>query len=526
MRLPLYSRILLWFLLNVTVIGAALGLVMRAQLHAGLDTFMGSLVSANLQAAGETMYQRLSSIPQSQWGEAVHNLESSYGVTASLMRGPAMPLAGTTLTLPESLKKEIQMRQDRRRPEGRGEGPQPPPPPRGRDDEPEAGPGEDPEFGPPPPPGRRDGNPDDSREGPPRQNRNRSQVIPSQYGKVFMRAGSPEQYWAVIMLPPPAGYAPRPPAPLLFVIATSSIFSGGLLFDIRPWLIGIGAALGVSAILWLPMVRGITGKVKETMNATEQMALGKFDVRVKENRSDELGRLAHAVNSMAQQLDGYVTGQRRFTGDIAHELCSPISRMQAALGILEVRATGEKERQYVETLSEELQHMGHLVQELLQFSKASLHRELVFHDLPLAGLVYDVTARESGGYPENSVIVEIDEDLTVKAEPELLSRALANVIRNALRYAGEDGPVTVAATSHDGLITITVSDHGPGVPPEALPKLFDAFFRPDTARNREQGGAGLGLAIVKSAIEACRGRISASNAEPRGLRIAMTLASA
>jgi two-component system sensor histidine kinase CpxA len=351
-------------------------------------------------------------------------------------------------------------------------------------------------------------------------------VIPSQYGKVFLRAGSPEQYWAVIMLPPPAGYAPRPPAPLLFVIATSSIFTGGLLFDIRPWLIGIGAALGVSAVLWLPMVRGITGKVKETMNATEQMAVGKFDVRVKENRGDELGRLAHAVNSMAQQLDGYVTGQRRFTGDIAHELCSPISRMQAALGILEVRATGEKERQYVETLNEELQHMSHLVQELLQFSKASLHRELVFRDLPLAGLVYDVTARESGGYPENSVIVDVDEDLTVKAEPELLARALANVIRNALRYAGEDGPVTVAAILHDGHITITVSDQGPGVPPEALPKLFDAFFRPDTARNREQGGAGLGLAIVKSSIEACRGKISASNGEPRGLRIAMTLPSA
>jgi two-component system sensor histidine kinase CpxA len=524
MRLPLYARILLCFLLNVTVIGLALGLVMRAQLREGLDSFMGSLVAAKLQAAGERMYQRLSALPQAEWESAVREVESGYGVTASLMRSPVTPLAGGRLTLPEPLKKEIQARLEHRRPQGPGGGPQPPPPPP-RD--PEGGPDDGPDDRPPPPPGfRRGEGPNDFREGPPRPERSGSSTLPSQYGKVFMRTGSPEKYWAVIMLPPPPAYVTRPREPLLFVIATPSILTGGLLFDLRPWLVGIGAALGVSALLWLPLVRGITGKVKETMYATEQMALGKFDTRVKENRSDELGRLAHAVNSMAQQLDGYVSGQRRFTGDIAHELCSPISRMQAAVGILEVRATGDRERRYVETLGDELQHMSHLVQELLQFSKASLHRELVFRTVPLRDLVNEVTAREATGYPEDSVRMEVDDSLTVRAEPELLSRALGNIVRNALRYAAQDGPVTVTAARHGEQILITVSDNGPGVPVEALPKLFDAFFRPDTARNREQGGAGLGLAIVKSCVEACRGRISAFNGSPRGLRLEILLPAA
>jgi len=197
--------------------------------------------------------------------------------------------------------------------------------------------------------------------------------------------------------------------------------------------------------------------------------------------------------------------------------------MQAALGILEVRATDDKQRQYVETLIDELQHMSHLVQELLQFSKASLHRDIVITTVPLADLAHEVAARESSGYPDDAVRVEIDDSLTVRAEPELLARALANVVRNALRYAADGGPVTIAAAPQNGHVTITISDHGPGVPPDALPKLFDAFFRPDTARTRDHGGAGLGLAIVKSATEACHGTVTARNREPNGLEVVLTL---
>ena len=507
MRLPLYARILLWFLLNVAVIGVALGLVMRAQLRHGLDSFVGSFISAKLQAEGERMYQQLSTTPQVQWDEVVREVEAAHGVKAELRRGPSDHLAGTKLALPESVTNDLILRS------ARGPGPQgnrpPPPPPRG--------------DGPPPGPQDEEGGPADFRDGPPRPERPAANLMPTQYGKLLARAGDPGQYWAIIMVPPPRGTSAGPRQPIVYIINTSSIFTGSLLFDVKPWLISIGAALGFSALLWLPLVRGITGKVKETMRATEQMAQGKFDVRIKENRGDELGRLAHAVNSMAQQLDGYVTGQRRFTGDIAHELCSPISRMQAALGILEIRASDDKQRHYIETLSDELQHMSHLVQELLQFSRASLHRELTITDVNLASLAHEVAARDSTGYPDDAVQIEIPDDLTARAEPELLARALGNVIRNALHYAGDAGSVTIAAASREGHIVITISDHGPGVPDAALPKLFDPFFRPDAERSRDHGGTGLGLAIVKSCIEACRGSVSAKNRELHGLEIELVL---
>lgn len=524
MRLPLYSRILLWFTLNVAVIGTALVLVMRWQLRHGLDTFMGSLVSAKLQTAGDQLNARLAATPPAEWDGILTEIEQSYGVAAELRHEAGGHIAGSRLELPETLTREINARREPRRPPRDAEGgppPRPGPPPDGGPDE----------FGRP----QRPGGPDAFGEGPPGEGprpgpgrgpgqrpRGQPPQTPSQFMKILVTGGEPERYWAAILLPPQSTTS-GPPRPLMYVIATRSIFAGGLLFDPQPWLIGVGAALVFSALLWLPLVRGITGKIKETMHATEQMAQGKFDARVKENRGDELGRLAAGVNRMAQQLDGYVTGQKRFTGDIAHELCSPISRMQAALGILEARVTDEKQQRHIATLNDELQHMSHLVQELLQFSKASLHRDVKICDVVLVDLAHGVAAREAQGYPDDAVQVHVPDDLRVRAEPELLARAMANVIRNALRYAGEAGPITLTGQAQGDKVVITISDQGPGVPPEALPKLFDAFYRPDADRGRDHGGAGLGLAIVKSSVEACGGTVSVRNRVPSGLEITLVM---
>ena len=98
-------------------------------------------------------------------------------------------------------------------------------------------------------------------------------------------------------------------------------------------------------------------------------------------------------------------------------------------------------------------------------------------------------------------------------------------MRNAVRYAASDGPITIlAAPFGDAQVKLTISDHGPGVPPGAIDRLFDPFFRPEAARTRETGGTGLGLAIVKSCVEACGGQVAVRNREPRGLELTFTLA--
>ena len=224
---------------------------------------------------------------------------------------------------------------------------------------------------------------------------------------------------------------------------------------------------------------------------------------------------------MAGRLGEYVTGQKRFLGDIAHELCSPLARMEMALGILDQRAD-PAQRDYVDDVREEVRAMSALVNELLSFSKAGLRtKDLELRAVPLAELCARVIAREAQGKAD--IIVNVGAALSVLADPDLLARALGNVLRNAVRYAGDAGPVTITATVRGADVLLTIADSGPGVPPETLHRLFDPFYRPETARTREGGGAGLGLAIVKSCVEACGGSVAVKNTQPCGLEVAMTL---
>ena len=169
--------------------------------------------------------------------------------------------------------------------------------------------------------------------------------------------------------------------------------------------------------------------------------------------------------------------------------------------------------------------MSTLVNELLSFSKASLAAgQIKLQVVPLAPAVARALEREKT--PGTQVESSVAEDLSVQAEPNLLERALANLLRNALKYAGEAGPIELEAHRAGAEILITISDHGPGVPGEALAQLFDPFYRVDVSRARETGGAGLGLAIVKTCIESCGGRVTCQNRLPHGLSVTLALPSA
>ena len=225
---------------------------------------------------------------------------------------------------------------------------------------------------------------------------------------------------------------------------------------------------------------------------------------------------------MSRRLQGFVDGQQRFLGDIAHELCSPIARMQLAIGVLEQRATDEQKPR-VGDVREELQHMADMVNELLSFSKASLQPGSAnMAIIVLAPLLHEVAEREFGSR-DAEIGLEQSDGLAVMADRDLLSRAIGNLLRNAMRYAGESEAISLdASQAGAGKINITVRDFGPGVPEEDLPYLLDPFFRPDKARTRERGGTGLGLAIVKSCIEACGGSVSYQNVDP-GFEVTLTL---
>jgi len=107
--------------------------------------------------------------------------------------------------------------------------------------------------------------------------------------------------------------------------------------------------------------------------------------------------------------------------------------------------------------------------------------------------------------------------------PDYLMRAISNLLRNAIRYAGDRGPVTVSARRDRDEISIAVSDHGPGLPEDEIDRVFTPFYRLETSRNRDAGGAGLGLAIVRSCVEACKGSVRCRNLAPSGLEVEIRL---
>jgi two-component system sensor histidine kinase CpxA len=264
----------------------------------------------------------------------------------------------------------------------------------------------------------------------------------------------------------------------------------------------------------MPFVRGITGFLRSLNFAAGRIAQGHFDERIHKLRQDELGELAGSVNVMAARLGDYVREQKRITADVAHELCSPIARMQMALGVVEQRGTPEQAA-YLHKLDRELQHMAGLVEEVLAFSKAeTLPARETAEEIPLRQLLQAVIAREA---PDGNVPLEVA-DLRLHSLRAALDRAVGNVLRNAIRYASE---AEIRAGPENGSVVIRVLDRGPGVPEAALQHLFEPFYRPEAARTRASGGSGLGLAITRRCIEACGGTVEAENRGGGGLVVTL-----
>jgi len=492
-RFPLSAKILLWFFANLLLIGVAAYAFIEFEFHLGPESLLGGRAGRRVDALADLVGGDLNAEPPSQWTNVLARAGNLYGLHLLLTTPEGRRLAGEEIS---PLPGEVLARLYRPRPP-RPPGAEPPLPPPPREDDqpppPPDRPGPGPNGGPPEPPGR----PHDRR---------------------MIHTDHPNRYWLLIPLDAPGPQA-GPPVPATLIAVSESIGLGGLVLDITPWLAAAGGIVLFSVLFWLPLVSGITRSIREMTGATARMAEGRFDSRVRESRGDELGLLARSINQMAGRLAGFVQGQKRFLGDIAHELCSPLSRAQMALGILEQQIGPGS----LDDLREEIQQMSSLVNELLSFSKASLAAgRIKLESLPLQAAIVRAIERENLSGP--AVQSRVAEDLQVMAEPDLLCRAISNLLRNAVKYAGAAGPVEADAERVGGDVILTISDLGPGVPAEALAQIFDPFYRVDVSRARETGGAGLGLAIVKTCVESCGGRVTCHNREPHGLSVVITLA--
>jgi two-component system sensor histidine kinase CpxA len=279
-------------------------------------------------------------------------------------------------------------------------------------------------------------------------------------------------------------------------------------------------AAGVLLCYWLALY--LTSPVRKLEKAVERFGRGDLSARVGSNRGDELGQLARTFDRMAERTQTLLTAERRLLLDISHELRSPLARLGVAV---ELARSGDDANAALNRIQKESDRLNALVGQLLQVTRAEGDPSSLRHaPLRLDELVQQLVDDSSIEAAAHGCELKYEkrEPVTVAGDPELLRRAVENVIRNAIRYAPRETAVEVSLARHDGKAVVGVRDQGSGVPEEALPRLFDAFYRVEGDRDRASGGTGLGLSIARRAMELHKGSIRARNAEP-GLEVEMEL---
>jgi two-component system sensor histidine kinase CpxA len=278
------------------------------------------------------------------------------------------------------------------------------------------------------------------------------------------------------------------------------------------------------------LARYLAEPILRTRAAAAAFAAGDLTARAlaagRSGRRDEAADLERDFDRMADRIAAMIAAQRRFIEDVSHEIRSPLGRLALSLGLAR-RAAGPELLPDLDRMEQEMDAVSRLVRELLML--ASLQDGMPLprtESVELAALLDRVIEEMSFEFHERARCIRAIRragPIFVSGDPELLRRAIENVLRNALFYTPDDTVVEALIDEDGRQARLVIRDHGPGVPGTALPRLFDPFFRVDESRARNTGGAGLGLAISRRSIELQGGRIAASNIRPHGLEVRIEL---
>jgi signal transduction histidine kinase len=280
--------------------------------------------------------------------------------------------------------------------------------------------------------------------------------------------------------------------------------------------------VGLVVLLCYGFAYHLTSPVRRLRAVVDCFGRGDFSARAPATRKDELGELARSFNEMAGRIQTLLAAERRLLLDISHELRSPLARLGVAV---ELARSGEDREHMLDRIQKEADRLNELVAELLQVTRVEADpsmqkNDLVHLDELLGDMVYDSLLEAKA--KDCTLLLKAPVPAILSGDEELIRRALENVIRNAIRYAPRNTSVDVELARTADAAFVSVRDYGPGVPAEALTRIFDPFYRVDSDRNRASGGLGLGLAIARRSVELHKGKLSAQNANP-GLLVTIQL---
>ncbi|MGA8493131.1 MAG: ATP-binding protein [Terriglobales bacterium] len=326
--------------------------------------------------------------------------------------------------------------------------------------------------------------------------------------------------------------------------------------------LGILIAILSSGLVCYILARYLTSPIVRLRAATQKLASGDLTARAGlpgSRRHDEMAELMRDFDRMAERLEKLVNAQSRLLSDISHELRSPLARLNVALELARQRS-GTDARSALDRIDRETNRLNQLIQRLLTIARLEAGDESIEkRPVHLEQIIHEIAKDAAFEAQSRSCQVEatIVDDCVVVGSPSLLHSAIENVVRNAIRYTREGTSVEVRLEQDLGLpntglpntrssntdpeddglqnvglqnkdldgaqAIVRVTDSGPGVPEDALDKLFRPFYRIDDARGRQTGGVGLGLAITDRAVRLHGGTIQVSNRPQGGLIVEIRL---
>ncbi len=334
-------------------------------------------------------------------------------------------------------------------------------------------------------------------------------LMPSPFRRQSLVAASGRRYTLVAFLPPSGPFGP-----------------GGV-----P---GLSILIGIisSGLVCYLLARYLTAPVVRLRAATQRLAAGDLTARaggLAARRRDEMAQLVRDFDTMAERLEASVNAQSRLLNDISHELRSPLARLNVASALARQRA-GPEAHSALERIDLEADRLNDLIGGLLTIARLESGNDSRQKSvIPLGEMIEQIAADADFEAQGRRCRVEsvIKENCLVMGAPILLHSAIENVVRNAARYtqAGTSAQVSLDRGQGNGgpEAVIRIVDSGPGVPEEALDKLFRPFYRIDDARGRQTGGVGLGLAITERAVRLHGGTVKASNRSEGGLQVEIRL---
>ncbi len=270
--------------------------------------------------------------------------------------------------------------------------------------------------------------------------------------------------------------------------------------------------------------------VKVFVKTTQQLSGEHLNARIDESitrRKDAFGDLGREFNQMTDRLSRSLESQRQLLRDVSHELRSPLARIQVAASLLNQKLGDKSELSRIEV---EVERLDDLIERLLSLSRLQNTRELEVTKIELCKLIARLLEDANFEFAHENKSASFHstgDEVSIYADHKLISSALENILRNALRFTKTNQPVAVTVERKQRAdipgVLITIRDYGPGVDPEHLPHLFEPFYQVDSARHIDTGHHGIGLALAHTIVSLHQGELTAANDSPEGLIVYMWL---